>query len=62
MLRAIALRFALSNDRLASVVLGPRNALQLDQLVREAGGEPPYLEERRMAELKERLYTVGVYL
>jgi len=61
-LRAIALRFALSSERLSSVVLGPRNALQLDQLVREAGNEPPYIEERRLAELRERLVTVGVYL
>jgi aryl-alcohol dehydrogenase-like predicted oxidoreductase len=60
-LRAIALRFALSNERLASVVLGPRSALQLDQLVREAGSEPPYIEERRLSELRERLATVGVY-
>ena len=61
-LRAIALRFALSNERLASVVLGPRSALQLDQLVREAGSEPPYIEERRLSELRQRLVTVGVYL
>jgi aryl-alcohol dehydrogenase-like predicted oxidoreductase len=60
-LRAIALRYALSNQRLSSVVLGPRNSLQLDQLVREAGNEPPYLDERRLAELRERLVTVGVY-
>jgi aryl-alcohol dehydrogenase-like predicted oxidoreductase len=61
-LRAIALRFALSNQRLSAVVLGPRNILQLDQLVREAGAEPPYLDERRLSELRERLVTVGVYL
>jgi aryl-alcohol dehydrogenase-like predicted oxidoreductase len=60
-LRAIALRFALSQERLASVVLGPRSALQLDQLVREAGSEPPYIEARRLSELRERLVTVGVY-
>jgi aryl-alcohol dehydrogenase-like predicted oxidoreductase len=61
-LRAIALRFALSSERLSSIVLGPRNALQLDQLVREAGSEPPYLDERSLSDLRERLVTVGVYL
>jgi aryl-alcohol dehydrogenase-like predicted oxidoreductase len=61
-LRAIALKFALSNARISSVVLGPRNSLQLDQLVREAGKEPPYLDETRLDELRQRLVTVGVYL
>lgn len=60
-LRAIAVRFALSSERLASVVLGPRNMLQLDQLVREAGSEPPYLDQQRLGELRERLVTVGIY-
>jgi aryl-alcohol dehydrogenase-like predicted oxidoreductase len=61
-LRAIALRFVLHNPMISSVVLGPRSCLQLDQLVREAGKEPPYLEAQRYSELRERLVTVGVYL
>ena len=59
-LRAIALRFALANERVSSVVLGPRTSLQLDQLVREAKREPPYIEPQRLSELRERLVTVGV--
>lgn len=59
-LRAIALRFALANERVSSIVLGPRTSLQLDQLVREAKREPPYLEPQRLSELRERLVTVGV--
>lgn len=59
-LRSIALRFALANPTVSTVVLGPRNALQLDQLVREAGRAPPYLEPERLDALRERLLSVGV--
>jgi aryl-alcohol dehydrogenase-like predicted oxidoreductase len=59
-LRAIALRFVLTHQRVSSVVLGPRSPLQLDQLVREAGSEPPYLTEERLRELRQRLLNVGV--
>lgn len=59
-LRSIALRFALAHEVVSSVVLGPRNALQLDQAVREAGRLPPYLEPERIASLRERLEGVGV--
>ena len=58
-LRSIALRFALSNGAVSSVVIGPRSALQLDQLVREAGRNPPYLAEERLSALHDRLQTVG---
>ncbi|MGC4090010.1 MAG: aldo/keto reductase [Polyangiaceae bacterium] len=61
-LRSIALRYALSNELLSSGVLGPRTSLQLDQLVREAGKAPPYLEPNQILDLRERLITVGVYL
>jgi aryl-alcohol dehydrogenase-like predicted oxidoreductase len=59
--RAIALRFALAEERISSVLLGPRSAVQLDQLVREAGKEPPYLTPDRLDALRERLANVGVY-
>jgi aryl-alcohol dehydrogenase-like predicted oxidoreductase len=59
-LRSIALRFALSNSVLSSVLIGPRNTLQLDQLVREAGRMPPYLDPERLASLQERLLAVGI--
>lgn len=61
-LRSIALRFALTEERISSVVLGPKSSLQLDQLVREAGKEPPYLDEQRLMSLRERLVTVGVFI
>jgi aryl-alcohol dehydrogenase-like predicted oxidoreductase len=53
-LRAAALRYALSAPQVSSVLLGPRNALQLDQLVREAGA-PPYLTQDKRAALEARL-------
>jgi aryl-alcohol dehydrogenase-like predicted oxidoreductase len=59
-LRAAALRFVLTNDVVASAVLGPRNALQLDQLLRDSGKEPPYLTEEAMNALEARLHNVGI--
>lgn len=59
-LRSAALRFVLSSEFVSSAVLGPRSTLQLDQLVREAGREPPYLPPERLAALEARLTGVGV--
>jgi aryl-alcohol dehydrogenase-like predicted oxidoreductase len=58
-MRAVALRFVLSNQLVSSAVLGPRSVAQLEQLVREAG-EPPYLKDTAMVELAARLKAVGV--
>ncbi len=60
-LRAVALRYALAEADIGSVVIGPRSALQLDQLVRDAGKEPPYLEEDTKLSLERRLANVGIY-
>lgn len=57
-LRAAAVRFALSNNAVSCAVLGPRNAIQLDQLLREAGKEPPYLTEESLEALFIRLDNV----
>ena len=59
-LRAAALRFALSNAVVTSVVLGPRTRRQLDTLVREAGSGPPYLLDTQLAQLPIRLKRFGV--
>ncbi len=59
-LRAAALRFVLSSDVVSSAVLGPRNALQLDQLLRDSGKEPPYLTDEAMEALMHRLGNVGI--
>jgi len=59
-LRSAALRFVLSSDVVSSAVLGPRSAMQLDQLLRDAGREPPYLTDEAMAALVVRLGNVGI--
>lgn len=58
--RAAAVRYVLSNPDVSSAVLGPRNAVQLDQLVRETGKEPPYLSEERLKKFAARLEDLGV--
>jgi aryl-alcohol dehydrogenase-like predicted oxidoreductase len=59
-LRAAALRYALSQTALSTVVIGPRSAVQLDQLVRDAGKEPPYLTADSKSALEQRLANVGI--
>lgn len=59
-LRALALRFALSNQLVSSAVLGPRSVAQLEQLVREAGQGPPYLRDTVLADLSTRLKAMGL--
>jgi aryl-alcohol dehydrogenase-like predicted oxidoreductase len=59
-LRAAALRYALSEEQISSVVLGPKSTIQLDQLVRDAGKEPPYLTEDAKSALLRRLENVGI--
>jgi aryl-alcohol dehydrogenase-like predicted oxidoreductase len=59
-LRGAAVRFALANADVSSVVLGPKSAVQLDQLLREGGQEPPYLTEDQLKSLAFRLEQSGV--
>jgi aryl-alcohol dehydrogenase-like predicted oxidoreductase len=59
-LRAAALRFALANHVVTSVVLGPRSTEQLVELVRDAGDGPPYLRDTVLAEIAARVKGVGV--
>jgi len=53
-LRAAALRYVLSNNIVSCAVLGPRNSVQLDQLLREAG-QHPYLSPEALDALQIRL-------
>lgn len=59
-MRSVALRYVLQNERVSSAVLGPRNATQLDQLVRDAGRMPPYLAPPMLAKLEAALLANGV--
>jgi len=56
-LRSAALRYVLSNNLVSCAVLGPRNPLQLDQLIREAG-QHPYLSPEALEALQIRLDNV----
>ncbi len=58
-MRAAALRYVLSNERVSAAILGPRSVTQLEQLVREAGA-PPYLDAERLGRLPQRLREVGL--
>jgi aryl-alcohol dehydrogenase-like predicted oxidoreductase len=60
--RAVALRFVLEHDRVSSAILGPRSVGQLDQLVREAGRQPPYLQRGLMQALETKLLAHGIEL
>jgi aryl-alcohol dehydrogenase-like predicted oxidoreductase len=61
-LRAVALRFVLSNPIVSSAVIGPRSRVQLDQLVREAGQGPDYLPPSALQKLRGQLARVGATL
>ena len=58
-LRAAALRFVLQNPVVSCAVVGPRNRVQLDQLVREAGKGPDYLAAGLVQRVKDQLGRMG---
>lgn len=58
-MRSVALRWVLNHPEISSVVVGPRSAQQLDQLVREMGKGPPYLPDDMPRLLEMRLLDVG---
>jgi aryl-alcohol dehydrogenase-like predicted oxidoreductase len=59
-LRSAAIRWVLGHESsISCAILGPRNTLQLDQLVRDAGREPPYLPPQSLNALEARLEDVG---
>jgi aryl-alcohol dehydrogenase-like predicted oxidoreductase len=59
-MRAGAVAFVLHHDVVSSAVLGPRDVVQLDQLVRETPHEAPYVDERAKQALDAQLVKVGV--
>jgi aryl-alcohol dehydrogenase-like predicted oxidoreductase len=59
-MRGAAVRFALSNHLVSCAVLGPRNILQLEQLVRETGGGPRYIHDDDLRQLPRALDKVGI--
>ncbi len=59
-MRSGALRYVLENRLVHAALLGPRTAVQLDQLVRDAGKGPPYLDRDQLTALEARLREVGI--
>jgi len=59
-LRGAAVRFALSNHLVSSAILGARTKEQLEQLVRETGGGPRYLQDDDLRQLPRALDKVGI--
>jgi aryl-alcohol dehydrogenase-like predicted oxidoreductase len=59
-MRAVALRYALSNDLVSTAVLGPRKGAQLDQLVRDLGKDRRYLPEGGREGIELRVRNLGV--
>jgi aryl-alcohol dehydrogenase-like predicted oxidoreductase len=59
-LRAAALRFVLNQSLVGCTIVGPKNGMQLDQLVREAGKAPPYVPEGKLAGLLHRMADLDV--
>jgi aryl-alcohol dehydrogenase-like predicted oxidoreductase len=59
-MRGAAVRFVLANEMVSSAVLGPKDVSQLQQLVGEAGTEPPYLTDESLTQLAAELTRVGV--
>jgi aryl-alcohol dehydrogenase-like predicted oxidoreductase len=59
-MRAAAVAYVLQKERIASAVLGPRNAIALDQLVRETPKTPPYIDERARQLLQVQLAKFAV--
>jgi aryl-alcohol dehydrogenase-like predicted oxidoreductase len=57
--RSVAVRFVLDNPQTSAAILGPRSVVQLDQLVREAGKEPPYLNANAKQRLTLRVEDLG---
>ena len=61
-MRAAAVRFALANHLVGAAVLGPRTVEQLEQLIREVGSGPTYLDDADLSALPRALSRVGVAL
>jgi len=59
-LRAAAVRYVLANSVVSTAVVGPKNVLQLEQLVRETEVAPPYLTDEVLARIPKELAQAGV--
>jgi aryl-alcohol dehydrogenase-like predicted oxidoreductase len=59
-MRGASISYVLHHEFVASAILGPRSVLQLDQLVRETGKAPPYVDARARQQLQVQLTRFNV--
>lgn len=59
-MRSAAIRFVLANHLVTTAVLGPKSVEQLEQLVREVGSGPTYLDDTDLSSLPRALGRVGI--
>lgn len=59
-MRCVALRYVLAEPLVSSAVLGPRKAVQLDQLVRDAGKDDKYFPGGLRDAIEVRVRVAGV--
>ena len=59
-MRSAAVRYVLANSVVSTAVLGPKNVLQLEQIVRETETAPPYLGDEALARIPKELAPAGV--
>jgi aryl-alcohol dehydrogenase-like predicted oxidoreductase len=59
-MRSAAVRYVLSSSIVSSAVMGPRNARQLEDVVREVGVGPVYLRDAALARIPRALESVGI--
>jgi aryl-alcohol dehydrogenase-like predicted oxidoreductase len=59
-LRSAAVRYVLASSIVSSAVLGPRNAGQLEDVVRDVGVGPVYLRDAALARIPRALESVGI--
>lgn len=59
-MRAAAVAYVLNHSVVSSAVLGPRDVVQIDQLVRETPQSAPYLEPNSKQNLDAQLLRLGI--
>jgi aryl-alcohol dehydrogenase-like predicted oxidoreductase len=58
-IRSVALRYVLANQLVGSMIIGARNASQLESNLRAIGDEPPYLSIDDLAAIPKLLHEAG---
>ncbi|HEX2731886.1 MAG TPA: aldo/keto reductase [Polyangiaceae bacterium] len=59
-MRAAAIAYALDHDVISSAVLGPRDVVQVDQLLREVPKQAPYIDPRARETFDTQILKMGI--